>query len=151
MPTPAEIDEQIALEKDQIRIGINKLHSNTKNLEEKSYASASVYGVSSIDQLLPLVIARITETRSRIRLGCAGVSFKEIAHFLRDVEAEVAGAIACKVVFDQVFSTKRGANQATAVCDAIGQAIENNCLLDHYEATCPGLLHTLKELSLIHI
>jgi len=145
MPTPAEIDEQIALERDQIRIGINKLHSNTKNLEEKSYASASVYGVSSIDQLLPLVIARITETRLRIRKGSAGVNFKEIAHFLRDVEAEVAGAIACKVVFDQVFSTKRSSNQATAVCDAIGQAIENNCLLDHYEATCPGLLHTLKE------
>ena len=59
MPTPAQIDEQKALERDQIDYGLKKLRTNTKQLEEKQYASASVYGASSIETLLPLVVASI--------------------------------------------------------------------------------------------
>ena len=56
MATPAEIDEQIQLERDAISQGLNKLHKNTRDLEAKSYASATVYGAASIDTLLPLVV-----------------------------------------------------------------------------------------------
>ena len=62
MPTPAEIHEQVELEREQIRQGSSLLHTNTCNLEEKQYASASVYGVAAVDQLIPLVAARITAT-----------------------------------------------------------------------------------------
>ena len=55
MPTPAEIEEQVQLERDQIRQGLKRLRDNTRRLEEKNYASASVYGIASIDSLLPLV------------------------------------------------------------------------------------------------
>ena len=48
MPTPAQIDEQIALERECIKCGIEKLHKNTRNNEEREYASASVYGCASI-------------------------------------------------------------------------------------------------------
>jgi hypothetical protein len=58
MPTPLEIEEQIALEREQIRQGLQQLHSNTSKLEEKDYASASVYGVASVEQLLPHVAKR---------------------------------------------------------------------------------------------
>ena len=78
MPTPAQIDEQIALEREQIRQGLELLQNNTKALEEKSYASASVYGIVSIEQLLPVVVARIQDTSIRIRQGSAGLSFAEI-------------------------------------------------------------------------
>ena len=59
MPTPAQIDEQIQLERDQIAQGLKRLHKNTRQLEEKSYGSATVYGITSIDSLLPLVVDKI--------------------------------------------------------------------------------------------
>ena len=52
MPTPAQIDEQVQLERDQIAQGLKRLRDNTRQLEAKSYASATVYGISSIDTLL---------------------------------------------------------------------------------------------------
>ena len=67
MPTPAQIQEQVELERDQIRQGLEQLRNNTKKLEEKSYASATVYGISSIDTLLPLVVKRIEHTAHRIK------------------------------------------------------------------------------------
>ena len=42
MPTPAQIEEQIQLERDQIKQGLDKLHKNVRELEQKEYASASV-------------------------------------------------------------------------------------------------------------
>ena len=94
MPTPAEIDEQIQLERDAIAQGLKRLHKNTRDLEAKSYASATVYGVASIDTLLPLVVARIEATTSRLRKGNAGIAFREIQQYLADVEPLAAAAIA---------------------------------------------------------
>ena len=146
MPTPAQIDEQIALEREQIRQGLKELRDNTYKLEEKSYASASVYGVVSIDQLLPLVVARIQETAlDRIKKGKTGRCFAEIQKYLADIEPEAAAAIALKVTFDKVFSTKPGQSLITNITDAVGTAIENECMMRHYERNVPGLLNVLKE------
>jgi hypothetical protein len=67
LATPAEIDEQIQLERDAISQGLKKLHKNTRDLEAKSYASATVYGAASIDTLLPLVVERIEASTNRIK------------------------------------------------------------------------------------
>ena len=145
MPTPAQIDEQIKLERDQIAQGLKRLHKNTRQLEEKSYGSATIYGITSIDSLLPLVVERIKDTTNRIKEGRTGVAFKELQHYLADLEPLAAAAIACKLTFDKVFSIKEGSNQLITVSEAIGQAIENECQMRHYEAKAPALLHTLKE------
>jgi len=145
LTTFEDIGAQIKLEREQIKRGLEKLHNNTQQLEDKSYASASVYGVASIGDLVPLVVEHIHETRLRIRKGTAGVNFKEIITYLNDLDAEAAALIACKVTFDKVFSTKPKANQAAYVTDAIGKAVENECMLRHYETKVPGLLHTLQE------
>lgn len=145
MPTPAQIDEQISLEREQIRQGLKELRTNTYKLEEKSYASASIYGVLSIDQLLPFVVARIQETNGRIRQRHVGHAFKEIIHYLADIEPESAAAISLKVTFDKVFSVKPGQSTITNVAAAIGQAVENECMMRHYERNVPGLLNVLKE------
>ena len=145
MPTPFEIDQQIALEREQIRQGLDHLRSNTRNLEEKSYASSSVYGVASIRDLIPHVVGRIDATRLRIKQGSAGVNFKDIHEHLKDLEPEAAAAIACKITFDKVFSTRPKANTVSGVTDAIGKAIENECMMRYYETNVPGLLHSLKE------
>ena len=145
MPTPAQIDEQIQLERDQIAQGLKRLHKNTRQLEEKSYGSATVYGITSIDSLLPLVVDKIKDTTNRLHKGQAGKSFKEIHQYLADLEPLAAAAIACKLTFDKVFSIKEGSNQLVTVSEAIGQAIENECQMRHYESKAPALLHTLKE------
>jgi DNA-directed RNA polymerase len=145
LPTPAQIDEQISLEREQIRQGLKELRTNTYKLEEKSYASASIYGVLSIDQLLPFVVARIQETNGRIRQRHVGHAFKEIIHYLADIEPEAAAAISLKVTFDKVFSVKPGQSTITNVAAAIGQAVENECMMRHYERNVPGLLNVLKE------
>jgi DNA-directed RNA polymerase len=145
MPTPAQIEEQVELEREQIRQGLKQLRDNTRKLEDKSYASASVYGVASIETLIPLVVKRIESTTSRIYERKTGKAFAEINKYLADVEAEVAAAIACKVTFDTVFSTKPNSNKLQSVTDTIGQAVENECMMRHYERNVPGLLETLKK------
>ena len=42
MPTPAQIDEQVKLERDQIAQGLKRLRDNTSKLEQQNYASASI-------------------------------------------------------------------------------------------------------------
>ena len=145
MPTPAEIDEQIQLERDAISQGLKKLHKNTRDLEGKQYASATVYGAASIDTLLPLVVERIESTTTRLRKGNAGIAFKEIQQYLADVEPLAAAALAVKVTFDKVFSYKEKSNQATKICESIGLAVEQECQMRHYEKHAPGLLKKLKD------
>ncbi len=145
MPTPAQIDEQIQLEREQIRQGLRELRRNTKNLEEKEYASAAVYGVASVQTLIPLVTEQITKTVLRIKRGDVGQSFSEIWQYLSGLEPEAAAAIAAKVTIDKLFSPKKGSSQLQNVADGIGTAIENECMMRHYESNVPGLLHTLKK------
>ena len=145
MATPAEIEQQVKLEREQIAQGLAQLQDNTSKLEDKDYASATVYGVASIEQLIPLVVERIDQTNHRIHEGKTGVAFREIRHFLKDIEPEAAASIACKVTFDKVFSSKPRNSTVQNVTDAIGQAIENECMMRFYERNVPGLLHTIKE------
>ena len=145
MPTPAQIDEQINHERDAIAQGLKRLRDNTKKLEEKDYSSASIYGITTIDALLPLVVERIKETNLRIHKGHTGQSFKEIHQYLADIEPLAAAAITCKITIDKVFSIKEGSNQLTRISEAIGKGVENECQMRHYEKHAPGLLTTLKK------
>ena len=110
MATPAQIEEQVNFERNAIKEGVERLNKNTKDLEGKSYASATVYGCSSISTLLPLVTQRIEDTQKRIREGCVGRDFKELRQYLEPIEPGTAGAIALKVTFDKVFSYKDKGN-----------------------------------------
>jgi len=143
--TPEQINEQVELERDQIRQGIKRLKDQSVKLENQEYASATIYGIASIDTLIPLLVERITNTNIRIHKGHNGVAFKDIHNYLQRLEPTAAAAIACKLTFDKVFSFKEGSNVITNVCDSIGQAIEDECHMRHYEEKAPGLLHTLKK------
>ena len=145
MPTPAQIDEQVQLERDQIRQGLKRLRDNTDALQQRSYASATVYGIASIDSLLPVLVKRLEDTNNRIHEGKTGVAFKEIAQYISDLEPLAAAAIALKLTFDKVFSYKEGSDQVQSVCDGIGSAVEAECQMRYYERCAPGLLNTLKK------
>jgi DNA-directed RNA polymerase len=145
MLTHDQIEEQIQLERDQIRQGLKRLRDNSIKLENQSYASATIYGIASIDTLLPLLVDRIVETNERIHSRHNGVAFRHIHQYLANLEPLAAAAIACKLTIDKVFSFKDGSNQATNVVESIGQAIEDECRMRHYEKEAPGLLNTLKK------
>ena len=144
MATPAQIEAQVKFEREAIRHGLERLRKNTKDLEEKTYASATVYGCSSISSLLPVVTRRIEETNSRIRKGCIGRAFKEIHEYLEPIDSSAAAAIALKIVFDKVFAIK-DANKLQDITKAIGVAIEQEAQMQFYEKNCPGLLETIKK------
>ena len=144
MATPAQIEAQVQFERDAIASGLKKLRDQTRKLEQQAYASATVYGNASIDTMLPLVVAKIEESAD-YRLRRTGQSFATIDKYLKDVEPLAAAAIACKVLFDRVFSYDAKANYLVNVAGAIGQALENECQRRHYEREAPGLLHTIKK------
>ena len=56
MPLLVEIEQQETLERNQIRGGLEKLRKDTLHLEKKEYASATVYGSSSVAHLLPTLV-----------------------------------------------------------------------------------------------
>ena len=129
--TTEQIDEQVKLEREAISQGLKRLHDQNLKLENQNYASATVYGIASIETLLPLLIERINKTTSRIHERKNGVAFKEIHVYLKDLDTETAAIIACKITFDKVFGYKDGSNQAINVTEAIGHAIEHECQLRH--------------------
>tara|TARA_B100001059_G_scaffold1970_1_gene1640 strand:+ start:677 stop:3049 length:2373 start_codon:yes stop_codon:yes gene_type:complete len=145
LATPSQIDEQVQFERDAIRHGLERLRKNTRDLESKTYASATVYGCSSITTLLPLVIKRIEDTNKRIREGCIGKSFKEIHQYLEPIDAGAAAAIALKITFDKVFAQRDKSNKLVTICEAIGLAVEQEAQMQFYENNCPGLLAVLKK------
>ena len=144
-PTPSQIDEQVKLEREAISQGLKRLQDQTIKLENQSYASATIYGVSSIDSLLPDVAEQIDNTTIRIHKGSNGRYFKDIHQYLKDIDSQSAAAIACKIAFDKIFSYKPNVNQALNVTESIGKAIEDECQMRHYERHAPGLLNVLKE------
>ena len=56
MPLLVEMQQQETLERNQIRGGLEKLRKDTLNLEQRYYASATVYGSASIATLLPTLV-----------------------------------------------------------------------------------------------
>ena len=141
--TQDQITEQLELERSQISQGLKRLRDQTFKLEQQNYSSASIYGVSSIDTLLPHVVKRIEDTNTKIHQGKYGAAFKDIHTYLSSIEALAAAAIACKVTFDNVFGYKERCNTATNICSAIGKAIEDEGQMRHYEENAPALLKTL--------
>jgi DNA-directed RNA polymerase len=145
IPTESQIEEQLEWERHAKTQGLSRLHQQTAKLEAQDYASASIYGIASIDTILPRVIAEIERTTERISRGQAGAHFKEIQQHLIEIEAAACAAITLKVIFDKVFSLKDDANLYSNVCDGIGAGIEQECQMRWYEEKVPGLLHVLKQ------
>jgi DNA-directed RNA polymerase len=143
--TQAEIDEQIQLEREAIAHGLERLRKNTRDLEDKSYASASIYGVASIDTLLPILVDHIEKTtHDRLTRG-TGHQFQLIKTYISKLEVLASATISLKLTFDKVFSYKDKANQLVNICDSIGSALEDECQMRYYEENAPGLLATLKK------
>ena len=67
MVTHTNLHRQFLLEQEAISCGRQRLHDSMQKLEEKSYASASVYGVSSIREALPYLITKVEDTKFKLK------------------------------------------------------------------------------------
>ena len=145
MITDQQIEEQKSFERRQIQGGLDKIRKQTKDLEEKAYASATEYGRASIDSLLPKLAKAIQAKVEKNMLTATGYQKSLYTNYITKLDSESAAAITCKRAFDKIFSTKKDDNTVTKVCEAIAHAIEAECQMRHYETVAPGLLHILKE------
>lgn len=144
MTTPALIEEELSLEKRAAAYGRERLLDSTRKLEERSYASASIYGAASIQAALQNVSAVVQDTLNRIHEGHNGKDFITIHQYLVEIEPEAAAAIALKLTFDKVFSTKDKSNEIANVITAIGQALEQEAQLRWYESQDRDLYDRIK-------
>ena len=143
MPTPKEIERQVKLESESVQLGLKKLYKQTKKLEDQNYASASVYGNSIIDDVMPHLVKHLEDTQHRMKAGKNGVMYAEIATFLDHLSKEESSLIALKVFIDHVFSSKATNRTVTAVCAGIGMAIEHECQMRYYKNEFPGLFQSI--------
>ena len=141
METHTNLHRQFLLEQEAISCGRQRLHDSMQKLEEKSYASASVYGVSSIREALPYLVTTVEETKFKLKTGQAGKFYKDIALYLDDLEPLAIATIMLKVTFDRVFSTQRGANVVTPMLVALGAALESECKFRWYKKEHPALMN----------
>ena len=144
---PTLISRQETLEEEQLRQGVKKLRDNDLKAESRQYASSTLYGVASIQALLPMVESKIDELlNGRVKKGRNGQAFAEIAEYLPNLEPLACAGITCKIVFDRVFSIKDPEDSLLInVYEAVGNALMRECQFRHYQDTVPGLFHTLKK------
>ena len=144
MLTTKQIEEQEAFERKQIRGGLEKLLSDTSKLEGKTYASATVYGSSCVNGILPDLIAYIDKKKEKYK-RIAGKDAIVIHKHILPVESDIQALLTCKVVFDHVFSPRQNKQALTNTALAVGSACEAECQMVYYEQEAPALVATLKK------
>ena len=143
MPTPIEVERQIAFERKQVRGGVEKLRKDTKKLEDKTYASATVYGSVAIHSILLELISYIDKKKEKYKL-LNGTDIALHSKYTFPIDTEVQALITSKVVFDHVFSPRKIKQNVMTIALGIGHAIEGEAQLTYYESTAPELFETLK-------
>ena len=145
MPTPSQIDEEFLFERKLIDGGLEKFRKDTLKLEKASYASATVYGSSSIENLLPIFIKYIKEKTAKRLKNASGHRLHLLHNFILQIDPESAAAIASKIVFDKVFSYRKEESAVCKITESCGRAIEAELQMRYYEQIKPGLFNALKK------
>ena len=140
METPSNLQRQFLLEQEAISCGRQRLQDSLTKLEEKSYASASVYGVASIREALPYLMEHIEITFAKLKNGQAGKFFKPIAEHINELEPLAIATILLKIVFDKVFTFDRNADLIVPMMTAIGGALESECKFRWYKREHPTIM-----------
>ena len=144
MLTEQQIQDQQNYERKQIQGGLHKLRANTTKLEEKTYASATVYGSACVSSILPDLIAFIDSKKEKF-LTQAGKNYAIFHKHILPSSSEIQALLTCKVTFDHVFSPQQKKHSVTVIAMAIGAAIEAEAQMEYYDKEAPALLATLKK------
>ena len=144
MLTEQQIQDQQNYERKQIQGGLHKLRANTTKLEEKTYASATVYGSACVSSILPDLIAFIDSKKEKYKN--IGAKDNVLLHkHVFPADTAVQALLTCKVVFDHVFSPQQKKHSVTTISIAVGTALEAEAQMEYYDKEAPALLTTLKK------
>ena len=126
------------------------MQSDTSKLESKTYASATVYGSSCVNGILPGLIAYIDKKKEKYK-RIAGKDAIVVHKHILPVESDIQALLTCKVVFDHVFSPRQNQQALTNTALAVGSACEAECQMVYYEKEAPALVATLKKITGIRL
>ena len=143
MLTSRVIEEQEAFERKQISAGLERLRLTTQKLEDQTYASATIYGSSSISAILPSFIDAINKKKEYSR-KYAGKNHAILSKYIFPESSELLALLTGKVVFDHVFSSRKNKHQINTIATAVASAIEADLQMRYYEQEAPALLTVLK-------
>ena len=119
MLTEQQIEDQKEFERKQISGGLDRLHSNTTKLEEKTYASATVYGSACMSSILPDLISFIESKKDKYTKIGGGHSMQVFHNHILPNDSSIQAMLACKVVFDHVFPPTSKKHNLTSIARAV--------------------------------
>lgn len=141
METASAWARQWELEALAAKQGAERLRSRTTADEQREFASGTLWGRKLINQQLLGIAACIERTKTRLTQGKAHMGGAVLHEILQQIEPEVMAAIAAKRTLDLIALGRddRGKhrNTYTAVCIAVGAAIESEARFRWYEKTAP--------------
>ena len=115
----------------------HRLITKTKNAEDRSYASSTVYGQKACRDLLLPVSDRITNQLGTLTSGKAGLDAVEVVKHLRDADPLSLALIMTKVVLDVLG--RDHSPQLQSLTTAIGKAVQLDLRLGYYAKQEPEL------------
>jgi DNA-directed RNA polymerase len=138
---------QLALETRQKAEAEDRLGRRTRAAEERSYASASVYGKTLLEASLAAVAAEIASRIGRISFGIPGPDHKLIAEKIAQADHRVLALIAMKVTLDvmggKVFAD-HGQFTYTKLAIAVGMAVQTELRISWYQEQDPELYKAIR-------
>ena len=131
------ISRQLRRETQAHEEAAHRLRNRTKEAEEKTYASSTVYGQQAIKHLLEPVAKRITDRLFTLRRGAGAVDAVEVFKHLKDAPAETLALITMKTVLDVLGKTPEPS--LPELTTKIGSNVQLELRMTYYAAQEPEL------------
>lgn len=141
MATPKQLARQFQRELDSRTEAITRLRERTKQAEERTYASSTVYGSAFINNGLEAITAEISSKLNLITSGWASDGAAAAA-VVKDCNASVLALIAAKGVLDVLGARKINDVTYAAVTTHIGTLVYHQIILDEFASKHKDLFET---------
>lgn len=141
------IARQLALETAMDREGLTRLQSRTRQAEERSYASGTVYGKKALNTALGAVGEQIAKGLSRISNGSPGPDHKLIRDRIGETDPNVLALLSLKVCLDILgrLGGKDNKLTYTNLITALGKAVQIELRLEYYKQQDPKLFQAITQ------
>ena len=125
------LGRQLRRETEQGAEARHRLTNNTREAEEKKYASSTIYGQKLLKHSTGVIAEHMTNTLKHAAKGRGGQDFQVCYTHLKSANTEILAVIALKVALDTLAITEKPT--PVQLGQAIGGAIETELRLQWYK------------------